>query len=529
MSIANEIATFGQQIINKSSKTAAVASIVFMSVFSFSAAQAASLGPDTIADMVEENLDAVVNISTTRLIDARRTIDMPNMPEGSPFEDLFKQFFNEKLFEQNGKKGDEKPRKQQQRRVGSLGSGFVISDDGYVVTNAHVIADAEEITVIFNDGEELIAKVIGTDEKTDIALLKVEAKDDLKYVEFGDNRKLRIGSWVVTIGNPFGLGVSVSAGIVSAKNRDIHSGPYDDFIQTDAGINKGNSGGPLFNLEGKVVGVNTALISPTGGSVGIGFSVPASTVAPVVAQLKEFGTTRRGWLGVVIQNVSEDIADSLGMDEAKGAFVAKIFQDSPAEDAGVERGDVIIKFNGQDVEDQAALPRIVAATEIDKEVTVVVIRNGDEVELSVKVGLLKEGEKKALAEVQSEDVKTDAATILGMELQELNDEIIEQFKLDPETKGLMVMGIEADSAAAEKAVRPGDRILEAAQSEVNTYDELDAKIDEMKEKGRKSILLLIEQSNGDVRFVALPIQWSEYKIEKRGRVLSLFFAHLSVG
>uniref|UniRef100_A0A2A4YRL6 Probable periplasmic serine endoprotease DegP-like n=1 Tax=OCS116 cluster bacterium TaxID=2030921 RepID=A0A2A4YRL6_9PROT len=513
MSIATEIATFGQQIIHKSSKTAAVASIVFMSVFSFSAAQAVGLGPDTIADMVEENLDAVVNISTTRLIDARRTIDMPNMPEGSPFEDLFKQFFNEKLFEQNGKNGqgsgngkDGRPPKRQQERVGSLGSGFVISDDGYVVTNAHVIADAEEITVIFNDGEELLAKVVGTDEKTDIALLKVEAKADLKFVEFGDNKKLRIGSWVVTIGNPFGLGVSVSAGIVSAKNRDIRSGPYDDFIQTDAGINKGNSGGPLFNLDGKVVGVNTALISPTGGSVGIGFSVPASTVEPVVAQLKEFGTTRRGWLGVIIQNVSDDIADSLGMDEAKGAFVSKIFQDSPAKDAGVKRGDVIIKFNDQDVEDQSALPRIVAATEIDKEVTVVVIRDGEEIELSVKVGLLKEGEKKALAEVQSEDVKTDAAIVLEMELQELNDEIIEQFKLDPETKGLMVMGVEADSAAAEKGVRPGDRILEAAQSEVNTYAELEAKIDQMKVKGRKSILLLIEQSNGNVRFVALPIQ-----------------------
>ncbi|MBL1420222.1 MAG: Do family serine endopeptidase [Alphaproteobacteria bacterium] len=511
MSIAIEIATFGQQIIHKSTKTAAVASIVIMSVFSFSAVQAVGLGPDTIADMVEKNLDAVVNISTTRLVDARRRVEMPNMPEGSPFEDLFKQFFNEKLFEQNGENGQNKDEdgeapKRPQRRVGSLGSGFVISDDGYVVTNAHVIADAEEITVIFNDGEELMAKVIGTDEKTDIALLKVEAEVDLKFVEFGDNKKLRIGSWVVTIGNPFGLGVSVSAGIVSAKNRDIRSGPYDDFIQTDAGINKGNSGGPLFDLEGKVVGVNTALISPTGGSVGIGFSVPASTVEPVVAQLKEFGTTRRGWLGVVIQNVSDDIAESLGMDEAKGAFVSKIFLDSPAEDAGVERGDVIIKFNDQDVEDQSALPRIVANTEIDKDVTVVVIRDGEELELAVKVGLLQEGEEKALAEIKSDNVKTDAAEILGLELQELNDEIIEQFKLDPETKGLMVMGVEADSDAAEKSVRPGDRILEAAQTEVNTYAELEAKIAEMKDKGRKSILLLIEQSNGNVRFVALPIK-----------------------
>ncbi|MGL1920506.1 MAG: Do family serine endopeptidase [Hyphomicrobiales bacterium] len=512
MSIATEIATFGQQIINKSGKTVAVASIVFISMFNVTTTHAAGLGPDTIADMVEENLEAVVNISTTRLVEAgrRSSIQMPNMPEGSPFEDLFKQFFNEKLFEQNQQnapKNEDEKGEAPKQRVGSLGSGFVISDDGYVVTNAHVIADADEITVIFNNGDELIAKVIGTDKKTDIALLKVESKNDLKYVEFGDNSKLRIGSWVVTIGNPFGLGVSVSAGIVSAKNRDIHSGPYDDFIQTDAGINKGNSGGPLFNLEGDVVGVNTALISPTGGSVGIGFSVPASTVKPVIEQLKEFGTTRRGWLGVVIQNVSDDIGESLGMKEAKGAFVAKIFKDSPAEDAGVKRGDVITEFNGQTVTDQAALPRIVASTEIDKDVTVVVIRDGEEIELSVKVGLLKEGEKKALAEIKSEEeITIEGAKILDLELQELNDEIIEQFKLDEGTKGLMIMGVDAGSVAAEKAVRPGDRILEAAQSEVNTYQELETKIEDMKEKGRKSILLLIENSNGDVRFVALPIK-----------------------
>lgn len=507
MSIATEIATLGQQILSKSTKSATIVGIVFLSVFSFTSVQAVGLGPDTIADMVEKNLDAVVNISTTRLVDARRGgRNLPNIPKDSPFEDLFKQFFNEKLFEQRENDGehDDEP---QQRRVGSLGSGFVISADGYVVTNAHVIADAEEITVIFNDGEEMTATVIGTDKKTDIALLKVEGEDEFTFVEFGDNRKLRIGSWVVTIGNPFGLGVSVSAGIVSAKNRDINSGPYDDFIQTDAGINKGNSGGPLFNLDGEVVGVNTALISPTGGSVGIGFSVPATTVKPVVAQLKEFGTTRRGWLGVVIQDVSADIAESLGMDEARGAFVNKIFLDSPAMDAGVLRGDVIVEFNGQVVADKSALPRIVAATEIDKDVTVVVIRDGNELELSVKVGLLKDGEEKAIAEIEKErEALAAPSQVLGLELQELDDKIIEQFKLDPETKGLMIMGVEADGAAAEKSVRPGDRILEAAQSEVNTIAELEAKVAEMQGKGRKSILLLIEQSNGGVRFVALPIE-----------------------
>ncbi len=492
------------QLVAKSVKSVTVASIIFMSVFNINIANAASLGPDTIADMVEKNIDAVVNISTSRFVAGKKMQEMPNFPEGSPFEDLFKQFFNEKLFENNNKGDDkQKPRK---RRVGSLGSGFVISKDGYIVTNAHVIADAEEITVVLNNGDELEAELVGSDKKTDIALLKVKPKSDLTFVKFGDDKKMRTGHWVVTIGNPFGVGVSVSAGIVSAQNRNINSGPYDDFIQTDAGINKGNSGGPLFNLDGEVVGVNSALLSPTGVNIGIGFSIPASTVVPVIEQLKEFGTTRRGWLGISFMQVSDDIAESLGMKEATGAFINRVFKDSPADKAGLKRQDVILEFNGKKIDGPLALPKIVANTEIDKKVSVLIIRGGEEQELDVKVGLLKEGEKQAITEIEGEQIKREGATILGLKLQELNEDIIEEFKLDPETKGLIITGVDDESIAAEKGLRVGDRILEAAQSVVSSYKDLKLKIKQMEDKGRKTILLLVETANGDIRFVALPIK-----------------------
>ena len=509
MNIASQIATLGQNIASKSAKNVAVASIVFMSVFSMNVAQASSLGPDTIADMVEENLDAVVNISVTQYIDSTSRSQSPILQPGSPFEELFKDFFNEKglkKFQEENEKKNRKGKKKSQRKVGSLGSGFVISDDGYVVTNEHVINSADEITVILNNGEEYKAKVVGADKKTDIALLKIEGDDDFKFVEFGDDKELRVGSWVVTIGNPFGFGSSVSAGIVSANHRNLRSGPYDDFIQTDASINKGNSGGPLFNLDGKVVGVNAAIVSPTGGSVGIGFSIPASTVVPVIAQLKEYGETRRGWLGVSIRDISDDIAESIGMDKARGAFVVKVFKDSPAQKAGVERQDVIVKFNGKNIKDSAALPRIVASTEINKQVEIIVLRDGEEVALDVTVSLLKEGEKKAIAEI-SDNTEDEAVTqtVLGLELLELNKTLNKRYKLDPKTKGLMIVSVEDDSVAAEKRLRPGDRIVAAALKDVETFEELNKLIDKTKDKGRKRILLLIEQPDGNSRSVALPL------------------------
>ena len=330
-----------------------------------------------IADVAEQVIDAVVNISTKQTVDMSSSA-MPQLPPGSPFEEFFEDFFKNR----RGGKNGEAPTP---RRVNSLGSGFIIDPSGLVVTNNHVIAGADEVNVILNDGTTLKADIVGRDTKTDLALLKVKPDKPLKAVKFGDCDKLRLGEWVIAIGNPFSLGGTVTAGIVSARNRDIQSGPYDNYIQTDAAINRGNSGGPLFNLNGEVVGVNTAIISPSGGSIGIGFAVPSKTVVPVIDQLREFKEVRRGWLGVRIQQVSDEIADSLSIKPARGALVAGIDDKGPAKPAGIEPGDVIVKFDGKDIKEMRDLPRIVADTPVGKEVAVTVIRKGQEVTKTVKL------------------------------------------------------------------------------------------------------------------------------------------------
>src|SRR6266481_2307840 len=347
---------------------------------------AAARGPDTIADVAEKVIDAVVNGSTSQKVEARNS-PMPQLPNDPQLDELFRDFFN--------RRGQNEPpnRERGPRRVNSLGSGFVIDPSGIVVTNNHVISEADEITVIFNDGSRLKAEIIGKDQKTDIALLRVKPDKPLKAVTFGDSDKLRLGEWVVAIGNPFSLGGSVTAGIVSARNRDINSGPYDNYIQTDAAINRGNSGGPLFNLEGEVIGVNTAIISPSGGSIGIGFAVPSKTVQAVVSQLQQFGEIHRGWLGVKIQQVTDDIADSLNIKPARGALVAGIDEKGPAKPAGIEAGDVIIKFDGKDIKEMRDLPRVVADTTVGKAVEVVIIRKGQQETKTVKLGRLEDGEK----------------------------------------------------------------------------------------------------------------------------------------
>ena len=343
-------------------------------------------GPEGIADAAEQVIDAVVNVSTKQSVDLRNGA-MPQLPPGSPFEEFFEEFFKNRRGQngqpgQNGQNGD--GQSPVPRRVNSLGSGFIIDAAGLVVTNNHVIADADEVNVILNDGSTLKAEVIGRDQKTDLALLKVKPTKPLKAVKFGDSDKLRLGEWVIAIGNPFSLGGTVTAGIVSARNRDIQSGPYDNYIQTDAAINRGNSGGPLFNLNGEVIGVNTAIISPSGGSIGIGFAVPSKTVVPVIDQLREFKEVRRGWLGVRIQQVSDEIAESLSVKPARGALVAGIDEKGPAKPAGIEPGDVIVRFDGKDVKEMRDLPKIVADTPVGKDVEVIVIRNGKEEKKSVK-------------------------------------------------------------------------------------------------------------------------------------------------
>src|SRR6201997_2716950 len=315
----------------------------------FAAAQpAAARGPENIADVAEQVIDAVVNISTSQKIDPRVT-ELPDLPPGSPMEEFFDQFFKNK---RGGGGNDQTP-----RRLNSLGSGFIIDASGLVVTNNHVIADADEINVILNDGTKLKATLVGKDNKSDLALLRVHSDKPIKAVKFGDSDKLRLGEWVIAIGNPFSLGGSVTAGIVSARNRDINSGPYDNYIQTDAAINRGNSGGPLFNLNGEVVGVNTAIISPSGGSIGIGFAVPSNSAVAVIDQLRQFGEPRRGWLGVRIQQVTDDIAESLNIKPAHGALVAGVDDKGPAKPGGIEAGDVVVKFDGHDVKEMHDLPR----------------------------------------------------------------------------------------------------------------------------------------------------------------------------
>src|SRR3954447_12841275 len=366
--------------------------------------------PDSFADLAAQLLPAVVNVSSSQSAQARndRGPEIPGFPPGSPFEQFFRDFLDRNRPGQQGqgqRRGERTPQPQPPGdnggpgggRAVSLGSGFIVDTAGYIVTNNHVIEGADEISVTLTDNTTLKAKLVGKDERVDLALLKVDTDHPLKAVPFGDSDTARVGDWVLAIGNPFGLGGSVTAGIVSARGRDIRQGPYDDFIQTDAAINRGNSGGPLFNMDGQVIGINTAIYSPSGGSVGIGFSVPANLAKSVVAQLKDFGHPRRGWLGVRIQQVTPDIAESLGLHEAQGAMVAGVNDGGPAEKSGIRNGDVILKFNNQDVKEMRTLPRIVAETDIGKSVPVVLWRDGKEVTVQAAVGELPDDVQQASA------------------------------------------------------------------------------------------------------------------------------------
>ena len=445
--------------------------------------------PESFADLAERLLPAVVNISTTQKIEGRESPTMPKLPPGSPFEDFFKEFFD-----RNGPQ-------QRSRRATSLGSGFVISKDGYVVTNNHVIADADEITVILQNDMRLPAELIGRDPKTDIAVLKIKPKEDLLAVSFGNSSSARVGDWVVAIGNPFGLGGTVTAGIISARGRDINSGPYDDFIQTDASINRGNSGGPMFNLKGRVIGINTAIFSPTGGSVGIGFAIPASTAKPVIDQLIKNGSVKRGWLGVHIQTVTEEIAETLGLERAEGALVANVIKDSPASSAGIKAGDVILSFDEKKVEGMRSLPKIVAETRVGKEAKVEIWRSGKLLNLRVAVGELEEDKKVASSKDKQKGGDREIKE-LGLTVTAITDQIKNRFKLLKGAKGLVVTKVEKSGPAAEKNVRVGDLIVEVSQEEVTSVSDMIGHLRKVKEAGRKTLLLLLEGAGG-MRFVVL--------------------------
>jgi len=397
--------------------------------------------------------------------------------------------------------------------VNSLGSGFIIDPSGLIVTNNHVIADADEVNVILNDGTTMKATIVGRDTKTDLALLKVNSDKPLKAVKFGDSDKLRLGEWVIAIGNPFSLGGTVTAGIVSARNRDINSGPYDNYIQTDAAINRGNSGGPLFNLNGEVIGVNTAIISPSGGSIGIGFAVPSKTVVPVIDQLREFKEVRRGWLGVRIQQVTDEIADSLNIKPAHGALVAGIDEKGPAKPAGIEAGDVVVKFDGKDVKEMRDLPRIVADTPVGKDVQVVIIRKGQEETKTVKLGRLEDTDKQQQAAVDPDSSKNGAPAdksvvqkALGLDLANLSADLRKKHKIKDKVKGVVITGVDPNSPAAEKRLQPGMVIAEVQQQAVTSPADLQQKLDKLKKDGKKSVVLLVVSPDGDPSFVALSLQ-----------------------
>jgi len=449
--------------------------------------------PESFADLAEKLLPAVVNISTTQKIEAHQG----QLPEGVP--DLFRDFF-----ERRG--GNPQAPQQRPRNATSLGSGFVIdASKGLIVTNNHVIEGADKIKVILQDNTTLNAELLGRDPKSDVALLKVELKDvKLTEVKFGDSDKMRVGDWVVAIGNPFGLGGSVTAGIVSARGRNIHAGPYDDFIQTDASINKGNSGGPLFDLDGNVIGINTAIYSPSGGSVGIGFSVPSNIAKTVLADLEKFGHTRRGWLGVRIQTVSDEIAENLGLNPARGALVTSVAENGPAAKAGVKKGDVVISFNDKDVSEMRKLPRIVAETEVNKDVNMQVWRKGKVKKLKVKVGELEVAEKNG--STQAPVVTKTSATLkeLGLSLGSLNNQTREKYKLPEEAKGVIILKVEADGPAAEKGLRAGELIVEVGQKEVTNPNEIKKAVKKAIKEDQKSLLLLIDGEEG-LRFVAVKL------------------------
>ncbi len=457
----------------------------------------------SVADLAERLLPAVVEISVQAKSggDSGPITQLPELPDNSPFKDFFDDF----LKKRQGQGPNQPP---QERGVSSMGSGFVVDPSGIIVTNNHVVEGAESIEVHFQDSTILKAELVGRDPKTDLAVIRVKPDKPLPSVSFGDSDVLRIGEWVMAIGNPFGLGGSVSLGIVSARNRDISAGPYDDYLQTDAAINKGNSGGPLFNMNGEVVGINTAIFSPTGGSVGIGFSVPANTAKNVISQLQKYGETRRGWFGVKIQSVTDDIAESMAMGKARGALIADVTKTGPAEKAGIEAGDVVIEFNGKPIREMKDLPKIVAETEIGTKVPVKVFRKGKELQLMAEVGRLEDGEKVVAQQDSSAAPAPAVTTALGMTVTSMTDELRKKYSIDAEIKGAVVTEVTPDSPAADKRLQPGDVITEAGEKAVSGAADISASIDEAEKAGKNSVLLLVSKGGkqAEMRFIALKLK-----------------------
>jgi serine protease Do len=463
--------------------------------------------PDSFADLAARLLPAVVNVSSTQTMTAKNSgpgggpgagPEIPMFPPGSPFEQFFKDFLNRNKQGQGPGGGGSDAQPRPERRAQSLGSGFIIDSSGYVVTNNHVIEGADEVSVILQDNTTLKAEIIGRDESGDIALLKVKSDKPLPTVDFGDSTQSRVGDWVLAIGNPFGLGGTVTAGIVSARGRDIHQGQYDDFIQTDAAINRGNSGGPLFNMDGQVIGINTAIFSPSGGSIGIGFSIPSNMAKNIVAQLKEYGHPRRGWLGVKIQQVTPDIAESLGLKDASGAMIAGITDGGPADKAKLRAGDIILKFDGQDVKEMHTLPRIVADAEVGKSVPVVLWRDGKEVTLETTLAERPADAQLAAVDATAKPDVTQATDItgLGLKVAPLNQDLKDKFQIGADQKGVVITDVAPNTSAADRGLKPGDVIMEVQQGEVTSPADIQKQVDAARKADRKFVLMLIQREGG---------------------------------
>ena len=453
--------------------------------------------PDSFADLANQLLPTVVNIATTQTLKAgsAEAQQLPDLPPDSPLQQLFKDYMNQD--------------KNVPHHITSLGSGFIIDASGLIVTNNHVIDQADEITVTLNDGTSLPAKVVGRDEKTDLALVRVKAKGPLPFAHFGDSDHARIGDWVIAIGNPFGLGSTVTAGIVSARNRDIAAGPYDDFIQTDAPINRGNSGGPLFDMAGNVVGVNSEIYSPTGGSVGIGFAIPANMVRKVVDELRQYGETRRGWMGVRVQPVTAEIAEGFGLPSTTGALVADVTAGGPAAKAGLQPGDLIVGFDGKPVADQRTLPRIVADTPVGKSVTVDYLRGGKKETARVTVAKLEDTpdpDEVATKTAKPTPPKPKASKVsqMGLSLGALDSAARAKFKVPNDVQGVVVTDVDPDSPAGDNHFIPGDVIVQVQSQAVHTPDDVAKRLDEDAKAGKKIEMMLVSRA-GESTYVAMPL------------------------
>jgi len=466
--------------------------VSFVFIINFSLCSADTYPPD-FSELAAKLSPSVVSISITMSNDPIAP-GAPQFPPGSPFEDFFKDFFE---------KRGVPPRDRQQQPQQAMGSGFIIDPSGLIVTNNHVIEKAVSINVILTDSRSFKATLIGRDQKTDLALIKIDVEEELPIVTWGDSNKAKVGNWVLAIGNPFGLVNTVTAGIISARARDISVGPFDDFIQTDAAINRGNSGGPLFNLDGEVIGVNTAIFSPSGGSVGIGFAVPSDLAKGVIFQLEKYGKTRRGWLGVRIQTVTEDIADSLGLSDSKGALVSGVMPDGPAKMSGMKSGDVILEFDGKEVIDMKSLPRIVAETEIDKPVTVKVWRNGQPMNLQVVVGEMQEEIDISENKIQKQREPSEIEE-LGLVVSDITQEFKEKFNIPNNVQGVIVLNVDSNSDASKKGIIPGDIISEISQFSIFNVEDLKTKLQDEIKASRDFALLLINRK-GTLTYMAVKI------------------------